>query len=462
MVRIEKNKQRDRHLSEHGDSGFIRRESLHWLPLAVGVVAVCLALRSPPPTDDTPPDTKSLFREGRNTFRYDTFGDETFWGGALKLHQAIAGHALGGVGPGLSPRNALRLGLKVDVDALPDALKSGIANGSVDLDDPANTLALLKQNSVVGVTGFFDAQGQHLVSMGIQCALCHSTVDDSFAPGIGSRRDGWANRDLDVGRITALAPDLSPFADLLNVSQDDVRHVLQSWGPGKFDAELLLDGKAFQPNGSSSATLIPPAFGLQGVNLHTWTGWGSMTYWNAFVANIEMHGQGTFHDSRLENATQFPIAARAGFAHIKHSTRSGETVDRITPKLAGLHYYQMSIQAPAPPPGSFDEVAAARGEFIFDEAGCTHCHVEPLFTEPGWNMHRGADIGIDEFQAMRAPDKAYRTTPLKGLWTHVKGGFFHDGRFATLGAVVAHYDEFFGLGLSVQDQADLVQYLLSL
>jgi hypothetical protein len=461
MVRTEDD-QPDHRLAASASKGFIRRDSLHWLALAVGVAAVCLALRAPAPADETLPDTQTLFRDGRNTFRYDTFGDEVFWGGSLKLHLAVEGQLHGGVGPGLSPRNALRLGLKVDVDSLTDDVKNGIANGTVDLDDPATTLALLKLNSVVGVTGFFDPQGQQLTAIGIQCALCHSTVDDSFAPGIGSRRDAWANRDLDVGKITSLAPDLSSFANLLNVTQDDVRTVLQSWGPGKFDAELVLDGKAFQPNGNSSATLIPPAFGLQGVNLHTWTGWGSMTYWNAFVANIEMHGQGTFHDSRLENSTQFPIAARAGFAHITHSTRSGESVDRVSPKLSGLHYYQMSIQAPPAPRGSFDEHAAERGELVFDSAGCNRCHVEPMYTEPGWNMHRGADIGIDEFQALRAPDKAYRTTPLKGLWTHVKGGFFHDGRFATLDQVVAHYDSFFGLGLSAQDQADLVQYLLSL
>jgi cytochrome c peroxidase len=224
----------------------------------------------------------------------------------------------------------------------------------------------------------------------------------------------------------------------------------------------VLDGKAFRPDGLSAATLIPPAFGLRGVNLHTWTGWGSLTYWNAFVANIEMHGKGTFHDSRLENAAQFPIAAQAGFAHITPDRSGTGSVDRITPKLAALHYFQLSLPAPTPPAGSFDEVAAAHGEEVFDEAGCARCHVEPLFTEPGWNMHVGADIGIDEFQAQRSPDHAYRTTPLRGLWTHTKGGFFHDGRFATLEDVVHHYDQFFGLNLSAADQSDLVQYLLSL
>ena len=394
-------------------------------------------------------------REGASTFRYDTFGDEAFWGGALKLHTAISGAANGGVGPGLSPASALQLGLKVDADSLPDKLKSALAAGQVDLHDPANTIALLRLGSIVGVTGFFDAQS-HLTSLGIQCAICHSTVDDSLAHGIGRRLDGWANRDLDIGTIVSLAPDLSPVANLLGISQDDVRRVLQTWGPGKFDAELLLDGKAFQPDGRSAATLIPPAFGLQGVNLHTWTGWGSLTYWNAFVANIEMHGKGNFHDSRLEDSQQFPIAARAGFAHIENDE------DRITPKLAGLHYYQMALVAPKPPQGTFDPAAAERGDAIFASAGCVKCHVEPLFTEPGWNMHRGSEIGIDNFQSSRAPDRMYRTAPLKGLWTHQKGGFFHDGRFATLDEVVAHYDHFFHLGLSGQQKSDLVQYLLSL
>jgi hypothetical protein len=317
------------------------------------------------------------------------------------------------------------------------------------------TLDLLRLDAVIGLTGFFDAQDQ-LESIGIQCALCHSTVDDTFAPSIGGRLDGWANRDLNVGQIVALAPNLTPFTTLLGVSDAEVRAVLESWGPGKFDALLILDGKAFQPDGTSAATLIPPAFGMQGVNLHTWTGWGSVTYWNAFVANLEMHGIGTFHDERLEDAAQFPIAAAAGFAHIENAQ------DRITPKLAGLHAYQMALVPPAPPTGSFDPAAAAHGAQVFEDAGCVKCHVPPLFTEPGWNMHKGSEIGIDEFQASRSPDKAYRTTPLRGLWTHTSGGFYHDGRFATLADVVAHYDAFFQLALSDLDKADLVQYLLSL
>ena len=202
----------------------------------------------------------------------------------LHLHDAIQGEQFGGVGPGVSPNTALSVGLKVDLAALPPELIEQLRQGQVDLDDPATTLALLKLNSVVGVTGFFDEEGNTLESIGIQCALCHSTVDDSFAPGIGLRLDGWANRDLNVGAIIALSPNLQPFVDLLGVDDATVREVLNSWGPGKFDAELVLDGKAFQPDGRSAATLLPPAFGLAGVYLATWTGWGTVTYWKSFVS----------------------------------------------------------------------------------------------------------------------------------------------------------------------------------
>ena len=393
---------------------------------------------------------------GRQTFRFDTFGDEAFWGDTLKLHQAIEGAKFGGVGGGVSPATALAVGLKVDVDALPPAVVNAIAAGKVDLNDPAVTLQLLSLNAVIGVTGHANPDGS-LKSVGIQCALCHSTVDDSFAPGIGHRLDGWANRDLNVGAIVGLSPDLSSVAGLLGVSQDTVRQVLKSWGPGKFDAELFMDGKAFRPDGASASTLIPPAFGLAGVNMHTYTGWGSVTYWNAFVANLEMHGKGTFFDPRLNDAAQFPVAARAGFGNV----RSDE--DLITPKLGALQVYQLAIPAPEPPENSFDHDAAERGKDIFNgQAGCATCHVPPLFTEPGWNMHTPEEIGIDSFQADRAPDHRYRTTPLKGLFSHAKGGFYHDGRFATLADVVNHYDSVFSLHLTDDQKRDLIEYLKSL
>jgi len=403
-----------------------------------------------------------MLDQGRHTFRFDTFGDQDFWGGTLQLHKALEGSQFGGVGPGVSPATALAVGLKVDVDALPPSLIAALKAGQVNLSSPASTLALLKQNAVLGVTGYFKPDGS-LRSMGIQCALCHSTVDKSFsAPGIppgniGHRLDGWANRDLNVGAIVSLAPNLQPVADLLQVDVPTVKTVLASWGPGKFDAELFMDGKAFRPDGKSAATLIPPAFGLAGVNLHTWTGWGSVPYWNAFVANLEMHGKGTFFDPRLDDAAQFPVAARNHFGHVSSQP------DLITAKLPALHFYQLSIPAPAPPKGSFDEEAAKRGDELFSgKAQCTTCHTEPLWTEPGWDMHTGQEICIDNFQADRAPDHRYRTSPLNGLWTHAKGGFYHDGRFATLLDVVNHYDSCFNLGLSAQEKSDLVQYLKSL
>ncbi len=397
-----------------------------------------------------------MVRDGRQTFRFDTFGDEAFWGDALQLHKAIGGEKHGGVGGGVSPKTALSVGLKVDVDALPQALQEQLKARKVDLDDPATTLALLKLNAVVGVTGFFDARGS-IKSIGIQCAFCHSTVDDAFAPGIGRRLDGWANRDLNVGAIVSLSPSLKPFTDLLGVDLATVKTVLASWGPGRFDAELDKDGKAFRPDGKQAGTLIPPAFGLAGVNLHTWTGFGSVTYWNAYVGATEMHGSGTFFDARLSSQDQYPVAARSG------SGNTRGVPDRLTAKLAALHFYQLSIPAPKALAGSFSAAAASRGKALFDgRARCASCHVPPLFTEPGNNLHAPAEIGVDAFQADRSPTHMYRTAPLAGLWTHQKGGFYHDGRFATLLDVVAHYDTFFKLSLSDQEKKDLIEYLKGL
>jgi hypothetical protein len=425
--------------------------------------------------------------KGRQIFRLDTFGDQAFWGDTLKLHQAIEGANHGGVGPGVSPKAALALGLKVDADALPSDVRQQLLRGAVNLDDPATTLLLLKANAVVGVTGIFNSSGT-LQSMGVQCALCHSTVDNSLPnlcagviqpnPGtgcVGHRLDGWANRDLNVGAITALAPDLTALVNLLTITQpgitqNDVRSVLNSWGPGKFDAELILDGKAFNPlqttDGATTgthvpgATLIPPAFGLGGVNLHTWTGWGSVPHWNAFVANLEMHGKGRFFDPRLNNANQFPIAAHFGFGDLPHIDPDS---DLITSKLSALQFYQLAIPSPQPPNGSFDRTAADRGDQLFSgKAKCNNCHVEPLWTDPGWNLHTPAEVCIDSFQANRAPDLRYRTSPIGALFTHFKGGFYHDGRFPTLNAVVDHYNTCMNLQLTSGEKSDLVQYLLSL
>jgi hypothetical protein len=402
-------------------------------------------------------NARQMMEQGKQIFRYDTFGDEVYWTDKLKLQQAIQGKRFGGVGPGVSPKTALAVGLKVDMDALPLDLVEKIRKGEVNLDDPATTLALIKLDSVLGVKGTFNQNGS-LKAVGLSCAVCHSTVDDAFAPGIGHRLDGWSNQDLNVGAIVSLAPDLSVLTNLLRVDEPTVKKVLASWGPGKFDAELNLDGKAFRPDGKPAATLIPPAFGMAGVNLHTWGGgWGTVTYWNAFVGNLELQGQGTFFDARLNDPNKYPVAARAGFGNRRSDN------DMVTAKLAALQFYQLAIPPPTPPEDSFDRAAAARGEMVFKgKASCTQCHVPPLFTEPGWNAHKASEIGIDDFQANRAPDNSYRTTPLRGLFSHMKRGFYHDGRFATLLDVVNHYNGFKKLSLTEQEKKDLVEYLKSL
>jgi hypothetical protein len=420
-------------------------------------------------------EAAKMLAEGRNTFRFDTFGDEAFWGDTIQLHKGVAT---------VSPATALAVGLKVDAEALPSSLVDQVKAGKVDLNSPATTLALLKLNAVIGVTGFFNSDGT-LKSIGIQCALCHSTVDNSFstsqipAGNIGKRLDGWPNRDLNVGMIVSLAGNLQPVADALStdtnkVTVDTVKTVLASWGPGKFDAEVFLDGKAFRPadvqtnsvaNGNppmSAATLIPPAYGLAGFDLHTWTGWGSVTYWNAFVANLEMHGIGRFFDPRLNNAAKFPLAVKNHLFDVG-STRDPDD-DRITKKLGALHVYQLSIPSPKPN-GPVDPSAARRGDELFSgKAQCNTCHTEPLWTEPGWNMHTNTEVCIDDFQASRAPDDRYRTAPLGGIAFRQKGGFYHDGRFKTLLDVVKHYNDpgCKNLKLTDNEMNDVVAYLLTL
>src|SRR3954469_24984820 len=312
-------------------------------------------------TDPTVARADRLIAQGRNVFRYDTFGDEAVWGGVLGLHKAIEGTKLGGVGPGISPKTALALGLKVDAAKIPRKVAGAIKAGKVNLNDPAVTVTLLKLNAVVGVRGFFDKQGA-LTSVGITCAVCHSTVDDSFAAGIGRRLDGWPNQDLNVGAIVSSAPNLKPLEDSLHADEATVMKVLASWGPGKFDAELDLDGKAFRPDGKPAATRIPSAFGKDGQNLHTWEGgWGTVTYWNAFVANLEMHGTGNFYDPRLDDKAKFPLAAAGRFGHPHPYVGEGVlpvpdkptgAPDRITEALRSLDLYQRSLPVPRPPNGS--------------------------------------------------------------------------------------------------------------
>jgi Cytochrome c len=406
-------------------------------------------------------NSADMVTQGRQIFRFDTFGDEAFWSGALQLDKAIEGSANGGVGPGVSPATALKLGLKVDASALPESVVDAIKAGKVDLNDPKTTLALIKLNAVVGVKGHFSRSGR-MTSIGLTCAVCHSTVNDSFAPGIGQRRDGVPNRDLNVGAIVSAAPNLKPVTDLLGVDVATVKKVLASWGPGKFDAELFLDGRPFQPDGRSAATLIPPAYGLAGVNLHTYTGWGSVPYWNAFVAILEMHGQGNFTDERLDNAAKFPIAAKNRFGHVRVH---GGQKDLVRAKLPALQAYELSLKAPKPPSRSFDHAAAARGKRLFDGgAGCASCHMPPQYTDPGWNMHAPGEVCEDGFQASRSPDNGYRTTPLGGLGSRnlQDHRFYHDGRFNSLGQVVDHYNSCNHLNLSAQQKSDLVEYLKSL
>jgi hypothetical protein len=401
-------------------------------------------------------NAKKMLADGRQIFRYDTFGSEAFWGDTLQLHKAILREKKGGIGKGLTARQALQVGLKVDSGKIPKLLGEVLKEGSVKLDDPDTTLELLRADAVVGVKGVFDKK-DNMVSIGITCALCHSTVDDSFMKGIGRRLDGWPNRDLDVGKIVTMAPNLKPFEKVLDTDEGTVKKVLEAWGPGRYDAELDKDAKGFRPDGKTAATLIPPAFGLAGQNLHTYAGWGSVPYWNAYVANTQMHGQGTFVDPRLSNRDQYPKVANSGFDNKRDQN------DLITAKLPALHFYQLAIPAPVPPKDSYNKDLAQRGAAVFSGAAkCSTCHVPPLFSEPGWPMHKAADIGIDDFQSSRSPDNRYRTTPLRGLFAHSKGGYYHDGRFSDLPSVIRHYEKVLNLSLTDQQRSELLEYLKSL
>jgi mono/diheme cytochrome c family protein len=366
------------------------------------------------PTDKSP----CTSTDGQCIFRHDTFGDEQLWTDTLRLHELVQS---------LPPKTALGVGLKVDAEAVPDDVLA-----SADLDDPAATVALLGLNAVVGVRATVD-NGQ-VKRIGITCALCHSTVDDSIAPGIGKRLDGWPNRTLNPGAIIALTPGLPTFTSTLGVDNDVAVAALNSWGGGKYDAR-------FNQDAESHPVLIPPAYGLRDVALETYTGEGPVSYWNAYVAVTQMGGHGNFRDDRIGlDIEQEP--------------------DRVTPMLPALREYQFSIAAPAPPTGSFDAAAAARGKVLFEGAArCSSCHSGPSFTDAP-TLHAASEIGVSPDEARRSATGMYRTTPLRGAWQHPP--YFHDGSAATLADVVEHYNDTLQLGLTAAEQTDLEQYLLSL
>jgi cytochrome c5 len=375
-----------------------------------------VARTDPVLADDHPAGGKA--DRGEQVFRFDTFGDEQFWTDKLRMNDVIEQH--------VDPTTALKLGLKVDADALPDEVVAGIQAGAVDLASPATTLTLIKLNAVVGIVGTVEnVNGQdHLTKVGVTCALCHSTVDDSFAPGIGHRLDGWPNHDLDPGAIIA-ASDAVP---------DDAKDVYQSWGPGKYDPRFNIDGK-------STPLVIPPAYGLERVKFTTYTGDGPNAYWNNYVAVTQMGGHGTFVDKRL-------------------GIRTVQKPDQVKRELPHLRKYQFDL--PVPASSDFDTAAAARGKTIFNTtAKCATCHAGLLYTDAQRGvLHAPAETGMDPAYAERTATKKYRTTPLRGLAFHAP--YFHDGSAATLGDVVAHYDGVMHLGLSAQDKQDLVEFLKSL
>jgi cytochrome c5 len=396
------------------------------LVLAIGgIVSGCVAKKPPdasgeaatgtsPSAEDQSPQTLA---QGREIFRFDTFGNERFWTDTARLHEVIQ--------KAVSPTAALAVGLKVDAAAIPPEVAQAIKDGKVDLKSPATTVTLLKLDAVVGVKGTVETINgkDSLVRIGITCALCHSTVDNSFAPGIGQRLDGWPNHDLNVGAIIALSPAMTAAQ----------KAVYGSWGPGKYDPRFNLDGK-------NNPLVIPPAYGLAEIQNETYTAEGPISYWNAYVAVTQMHGQGNFADPRLG-------------IDVKRSP------DLVTPKLAALRSYQHSLQAPTPPAQSYDVDAAARGRTIFDKS-CAGCHVEIRGTDNNsGKLHQPAETGMDPQYALRTANRAYRTTPLRGLWQH--GPYFHDGSAKSLLEVVEHYDRVRTLGLSASQKQDLTEFLKS-
>jgi len=394
---------------------------LMWSATAIWAAAVAFAISGSAQTTQS----------GQEIFRFDTFGDEQLWTNVLRMHEVL---------PSVDPATALAVGLKVDVDALPESIVTQLRAGEVDLKNPAITLALLKLNAVVGVKGTFDDQNQ-LTSVGITCALCHSTVDNSLTRGIGKRLDGWANTDLNVGAIVALSPALDTATKI----------EFRKWGPGKYDPRHhAFDGtNIIQLNRPSLPIVIPSIYGLKGVGFETYTADGPISYWNAYVGVGQMGGKGTFNDPRL-------------------GLFINQSPDLVTPKLPALLEYQLGLETPPAPPNSFDQAAATRGGELFrNEAGCASCHQGPTFTDvlsgPDPQvpfLHAAWEVGMNPRYANRSATGQYRTTPLRGLWQHPP--YFHDGSAPDLPAVVEHYDRRFNLKLSTLQKADLVEYLKSL
>jgi mono/diheme cytochrome c family protein len=386
-----------------------------WLRL-LALSGLLLSLAACGDNDQSPMEpTPDQLAEGKQTFRFDTFGDETFWTDSLRMHEVIQ--------TAVSPQTALSVGLKVDADVLPPGTLE-----TADLSDPATTVALLKLNAVVGLKGTVETVSgkDTLTHVGITCALCHSTVDDRAAPGIGSRLDGWPNLDLNPGAIIALSPALTP----------DQKAIYNSWGAGKYDARFNFDGQ-------SDPAVIPPAYGLAGVNSVTYTGDGDRpAYWNRYVAVTQMHGHGSFSEPRLGISVNNPP-------------------DVVEAKLPALEAYQLSLAAPPPPAGSFDAAAAARGRAVFEGQGqCASCHLGAQLTDANVRLHSPSEVPTDATHAERSATKMYRTTPLRGLWQHAP--YFHDGSAATLADVVERYVSAKGLSLTPEQKADLVEYLKSL
>lgn len=386
--------------------------------VAFGIVIACTHITAPSP---------ELIATGKSIFRFDTFGDETFWTDTLRMHEVIQS--------AVDPTTALSVGLKVDTDSLPTAVVQGIQSGTISLTSPATTVTLLKLNAVVGLKGTVNTVNgtETLVRVGITCALCHSTVDNSFAPGIGKRLDGWPNRDLNPGAIIALSPALSAAQ----------KAIYTSWGPGRYDPRFNFDGK----NGPQ---VIPPAYGLSGIHSITATGDGDdVEYWNRYVGVTQMHGHGTFSEPRTGVSV------------------NNTPPDLVSSKLAALRAYQLSIAAPAPAATSFDAAAAVRGKQVFDGAGqCATCHTGSVLTDANSRLHAPSEVvsepepnGAPSY-ASRSATKMYRTAPLHGLWQHPP--YFHNGISPTLESVVQVYNSRKALNLTAQQQADLVQYLKSL